>query len=210
MKKTKDSAATRTKLLDAARDVIRAKGYSATTVDDICAHAQMSKGSFFHHFASKEQLAIAAAEQFGAMATSLFAAAAYSSLPDPRDRLLAYVDFRASLLEGEVAQVTCLLGTMVQEVYITHPQIRAACSTALSNHVTELELDIEAAKQLYVPNAAWTAHSVGHFIVAVLQGSFILVKAQQDVKAARESLHHLRSYLSSLFTPAGGPSRLQH
>ena len=123
---TKNSAETRTRLLDAARDVIRAKGYSASTVDDICAAAGVSKGSFFHHFAGKEQLGIAAMDQFGTMATAIFAAAPYRKLPDPRDRVLGYVDFRASMLHGEIAQYTCLFGTSVQEVYATHPDIRAA------------------------------------------------------------------------------------
>ena len=90
----RNSTATRSKLLDAARDVIRTKGYAATTVDDICAAAGVTKGGFFHHFPSKEQLGIAAIEQFGAAASAIFASAPYASEPDPRDRVLGYVDFR--------------------------------------------------------------------------------------------------------------------
>ncbi len=46
----------REKLLDAARRVIREKGYSAATVDDLCRAADVTKGAFFHHFDSKEVL----------------------------------------------------------------------------------------------------------------------------------------------------------
>ncbi len=60
MVRTHDSAATRTKLLEAARDVIRGQGYAATTVDDICKAAGVTKGGFFHHFASMDALAKAA------------------------------------------------------------------------------------------------------------------------------------------------------
>ena len=49
-------ATSRKKLLDASLHVIRSKGYEATTVDDICAAAGLSKGSFFHHFKSKDDL----------------------------------------------------------------------------------------------------------------------------------------------------------
>jgi Bacterial regulatory proteins, tetR family len=45
--------------LDAAVQVIRAKGYSAMTIDDVCLAAGLTKGSFFHHFKSKEELALA-------------------------------------------------------------------------------------------------------------------------------------------------------
>ena len=76
------------KLLDAALRVIRTKGYIATTVDDLRHAAGVTKGSFFHHFDSKEQLAVAAAGHFGAMAHGLFSTAPYTQLPDPRDRLL--------------------------------------------------------------------------------------------------------------------------
>ena len=41
------------RLLNAALKVVRAKGYAATTVDDICQAAGVTKGSFFHHFKSK-------------------------------------------------------------------------------------------------------------------------------------------------------------
>ena len=50
----------RHKLLDAALALIRTKGYAATTVDDICTAAAVTKGAFFHHFKSKEALGIAA------------------------------------------------------------------------------------------------------------------------------------------------------
>jgi TetR/AcrR family transcriptional repressor of nem operon len=199
----KDGMATRTRLLDAARDVIRAKGYTATTVDDICKTAGVTKGSFFHHFASKEQLGIAAIEQFGAMASEIFGSAPYSTLPDPRDRLLGYVDLRASMLQGEIAQFSCLMGTSVQEVYATHPDIRAACDRGMSAHVTELERDIEAARQMYAPDATWSAQSVGYFMLSVVQGAFILAKAKQSPDAALASLDHLRRYLETLLHQPG-------
>ena len=203
MTRTHKSSETRTKLLEAARDVIRAKGYTATTVDDICAAAGVTKGAFFHHFESKERLGVAAVEQFGAMAAALFASAPYRAHPDPRDRVLGYVDFRTSLLQGEIAHYTCLMGTTVQEVYGTHPDLRAACDQGMSEHVAELTRDVEAAKQLYAPDAPWSAESVGYFMQAVLQGAFIFAKAKQSPEVAVESLRHLRRYLETIL---GQPS----
>ncbi len=64
---------------------------------------------------------------------------------DPLDRLLAYVDFRKALLSGELPDFTCLAGTMVQEVYDTHPALREACSRIITGHAAILVPDIEAA-----------------------------------------------------------------
>jgi TetR/AcrR family transcriptional repressor of nem operon len=187
------------KLLDAAVQVIRAKGYAATTVEDICHTAGITKGSFFHHFRSKDELALTAASYWEQGTEAFFAAAPYRKLSDPLDRLLGYVDFRAAMLSGDLQEDTCLLGTLVQEIYATHPDIRAVCAQGLSTHMAHLNRDIEAAKQRYAPEAPWSAESVGSFIAAVLQGSFILAKARQGPEVLRENLQHLRRYLGTLF-----------
>src|SRR5215831_21158074 len=124
--RSKTQSDARTRLLDAAMHAIRAQGYAATSVDDICREAGLTKGAFFHHFKSKEDLAVAAAGHFSAMAVRLFGEAPYRALPDPLDRLLGYIDFRSAILDGPIPEFTCLLGTMVQEAYDTHPAIRRA------------------------------------------------------------------------------------
>ena len=191
----------RTKLLDSALDLVRAKGYSATTVDEICHRAGVTKGSFFHHFRSKDDLALAAVAHWEAKTASLFDAAPYRRAQDPLDRLLGYVDFRAANLTGELPEYTCPLGVLLQETYATHPEIRAACERALSSHTTELTRDVEAARRRYAPAATWSAKSVATFIQAVLQGSFILAKAKQGPEVVRENLEHLRRTLLVLFQP---------
>ncbi len=189
----------KTRLIEAALHVIRAKGYSATTVDDICRKAGVTKGSFFHHFKSKDELALQAAAYWGTMTDAFFAAAPYRKLHDPLDRLLGYLDFREEILRGELPDYTCLLGTLVQETYATHPGIRAACDRGLSSHIAALARDAEAARSLYAPQAAWSAESVGCFIQSVLQGGFIFAKARQNPEVIREGLAHLRNYLKLLF-----------
>ena len=88
----------KTKLLDAALKVIRAKGYAATTVEDICQQAGVTKGSFFHHFKSKDDLALSATAHWEAMTEGFFATAPYHKPTDPLDRLLGYVEFRGAIL----------------------------------------------------------------------------------------------------------------
>jgi TetR/AcrR family transcriptional repressor of nem operon len=186
------------RLLEAAIDVIRAKGYSAARVEDICAAAGLTKGAFFHHFASKEACAIAAAAHFAARADALFDAAPYGALPDPAARALGYIDFRKAILQGELPQFTCLLGTMVQEAYETHPAIRQACDRYISEHAARLVGDLAAAKALYAPAATWRPESLALYTQAVLQGAFVLAKAKHGPEIAVECLDHLRRYVEML------------
>ena len=189
----------KTKLLNAALQVIRAKGYSAARIEDVCEAASLTKGSFFHHFKSKDELAIAAARHWSETTDALFAQAPYRRHADPLERLLGYIDFRKSILQGSLPDFTCLLGTMVQEVYDTNPAIRVACERGISSHAADVAKDIAAAKRLYAPKARWTPESLSLHIQAVLQGAFILAKATQGLAAANECLVHLRRYLVLLF-----------
>jgi TetR/AcrR family transcriptional repressor of nem operon len=188
-------------LLDAALSVIRAKGYTATRIEDICEAAELTKGSFFHHFTSKEDLAVAAAEHWARVTSEVFASAAYRTLPDPRDRLLAYIDFRKALLKGTLPEFTCLAGTMIQEVFETHPAVRDACDKSISEHAASFEADIEEAMHRHCVAPSFSAASLALYFQAVIQGAFILAKAKQGPEVAADCLDHLRRYIEMLFVP---------
>ena len=196
----------RTRLLDAALLTIRSKGYVATTVDDVCSAAGVTKGSFFHHFKSKEQLALDAVEHWNTVTGALFRCAAYHALPDPRERVLAYIDLRAQLLQGELPDFTCLLGTMVQEVFDSHPRIRDACNAGIASHASTVAVDIAAAKARYAPAADWDPETVALYTQAVIQGAFILAKAQHSAAIAAQCIEQLRQHIATLL---GAASPLQ-
>jgi TetR/AcrR family transcriptional repressor of nem operon len=189
----------RSKLLEAAFSIIRQKGYCATSVDDLCASAGVTKGAFFHHFPSKDSLAVAALDEWTGMSSALFAAAPYHQLEDPLDRVLGYLDFRKAILRGDVAEFTCLAGTMLQEAYRTHPDIRHACDVSIDSQVAQVESDVAAAMTRYRVNGPWTARSLALHTQAVLQGAFILAKAEGNAAAVEASIDHLRRYVELLF-----------
>jgi TetR/AcrR family transcriptional regulator, transcriptional repressor for nem operon len=197
----------REKLLDAALVLIREKGYSATSVDELCAQAGVTKGAFFHHFPSKDALAVAAANRWSEVSGALFQSAPYHKHRDPLDRVLGYLDFRKALLKGEVAEFTCLVGTMVQEVYGTHAEIREACEADLRGHIAMVAADIAAAMKLYGVREKCSAQGLAFHFTAVLQGAFILAKATGGSDVAAASIDHLRRYIELLFKTAAGTKR---
>jgi len=196
---TAQRSTARHKLLLAAVDVVRAQGYAATSIDDLCLAAGVTKGAFFHHFKSKEDLAVAAAGYWAESTGELFAAAPYHALPDPVARLLGYIDFRSAILVRGLPAFTCLAGTMVQETYGSHPAIRDACARAIISHAAKVESDIEAAIAMRGIVPPWTAASLALHMQAVLQGAFILAKATGEVATAAACLAHLRRYVEMLF-----------
>lgn len=188
----------RERLLAAATDMVRAQGYAGTSVDALCAAAGVTKGAFFHHFPSKEALAVAAAARWREHADALFGAAPCMALPDPLDRVLGYIDLRTAMLDGPVEGFTCLAGTMVQEAYTTSPAIRSACESSIFGHAKLLEADLDAAIRDRGVEGVTAAGLAAH-IQAVLQGAFVLAKARGEAAIARDSARHLRRYFEFLF-----------
>ena len=190
----------RRRILDAAVKLIRTKGYNATTVDDLCAEAGSTKGAFFHHFKSKDELGEAAARHWTDITAPLFEGAPYHAQANPLDRVLAYIDFRRAMIGGELAEFTCLAGTLAQEVHTSHPQIARAGGEAITIHAQSLVEDIEAAMAEVGRSFPFTAQSLALHTQAVLQGGFILAKATGDPAHAGESIGHLRRYVELLFS----------
>ena len=105
-------------------------------------------------------------------------------MPDPCERILAYINFCAHIVQGDWADVTYLLGTMMQETFDSHPAIRAACRDAIESHAQPLVPTISAPKALYSPDADWSVESLALYTQAALQGAFIIAKAQGDCATA--------------------------
>ncbi|MFM5906925.1 MAG: TetR/AcrR family transcriptional regulator [Novosphingobium sp.] len=191
----------RDKLLEAAVKLVRAKGYAATSVDDLCKEAGVTKGAFFHHFPSKEALGVAAADYWSASTSGFFAAAPYHHHADPVDRVLGYIDFRIALIGGPVEGFSCVAGTMVQEAFRSSAAIRVACEASIMGNAGALIGDLEQAiAQRGVRGV--TAQALARHVQVVIQGSFVVAKTQSGdscAETAREALMHLRRYFEMLF-----------
>lgn len=198
MSRAAKDADSRTRLLTATIDLVRSNGYAATRVDDVCAEAGVTKGSFFHHFESKEDLAIAAARQWDEGASRLFALAGYHDAPDARERLLGYVAFRRELIAGAVWEWSCYAGTTIQEIHETHPAIRDACAESIGNHLLFLRAMIDDVLREH-PTEGVTSGPLATFMQSVIQGAFVMAKALQDRQAAIDSVDHLYRHVEMLF-----------
>jgi TetR/AcrR family transcriptional regulator, transcriptional repressor for nem operon len=190
----------KSKLIDAAHGVIRRQGYAGTSVDDLCKAAGVTKGAFFHYFPSKEALAVAGAEQWTARAQELiFTLPPWTRIEDPLERLIAHIDFRLAMVDGPVEEFTCFVGTMVQESFVTNDAIRAACDASITAYAERLAEDIQPAIDRYGIRFGTSALDLAYHIQAVLQGAFIMAKAKGDPAIARDSVTHLKRYVTMLF-----------
>jgi TetR/AcrR family transcriptional repressor of nem operon len=193
----------RARLIAAARDLVRRRGFAGTSVDDLCAAAGVTKGAFFHHFASKEALGVALVQDWTETTGAMFASHPYNALPDPLDRVFAYLDLRRDLLELPLPEFSCVAGTTVQESFETFPAIRDAAGDSVRSGFAHVQPHLEQALAAH-PVAGVTAESLAMQFQVAVQGGVILAKALNDPAPAREAFDHLERYLRLLFDrPAG-------
>jgi TetR/AcrR family transcriptional regulator, transcriptional repressor for nem operon len=188
----------RLRLLTAAMDLIRRQGFAATSVDDLCAAAGVTKGAFFHHFASKEALGVATVQHWTKTTAAMFAAHDYNARPDPLDRVFAYLDLRRSFLAMPLPDFSCVAGTTVQETYLTFPAIRAAAKESIRSGAAHVEAHLAEALAAH-PVPGVTAESLALQFQVAVQGGIIVAKALDSPEAAHEAFDHLERYLRLLF-----------
>lgn len=195
----------RTAILEAALGLVRRQGWATTSVDQVCETAGVSKGAFFHHFASKDALGVAAAARWTEVTSQRFASAEYHQRTDPLERIQAYLDLRAAMAAGPLEAFTCFAGTTVQEVFATSEPVRAACGSSILGHAAQLAADFAAAIEAHPPSKPVKAESLALFTQTVLQGGFVLAKAKGDRAPLIEAIEHLKSYFQLIFASAAPP-----
>ena len=197
--RTKSETGTKRRLLDAAVKLMVCKGFKATTVDAICAEAGLTKGSFFHYFDGKEDLAKATAKHFHEFQQQMFDGADFRSLADPLGRVHGRLDFLASVARNPQMPKSCLIGNLAQEVSGTHEDIRCVCEGVFDSAAADFERDVAAAKLKHAADADFNPASVARLYISLIQGSMILVKASKNSSVLEENVEHLRRYIEGLF-----------
>lgn len=189
----------REKLLERAQELMLTKGFIATTVDEICKAAGLTKGSFFHYFRNKEELGKATLDRFVQAQLEMVGRGSFRKRPDPLDRLYGWVDSVIEASKSPLAKKGCLLGNFSQELSDTHPEIRSQCAQRFSEWTDLLKKDLDEAKAKHLPRSRLDSQSLAEHFIAVIQGSLILAKAKQDFSMVEKNLSHFRRYLQSVF-----------
>ncbi|MCR4346081.1 MAG: TetR/AcrR family transcriptional regulator [Sulfuricaulis sp.] len=190
---------TKQKLLDSAVQLMLAKGFPATTLDEICTAAGVTKGSFFHYFSDKEEIGAAVLDHFVAGRMQAVQGAAFHKLSDPLKRVYGYIDFMVKMSRDSSAMPSCLLGNFAQDLSDTHPRLLAQCGRHFNQWAQMMKRDLDQAKAQYAPKAAFDTLSLADHCITVLEGALILAKARDDRKVIERQLRHLKSYLQNLF-----------
>ena len=197
--KTETVSDTKEKLLDAAQGLMLEKGFVATSIDEICEAAGLTKGSFFHYFENKEELGKVLVRRFSETMGAHFNEAACScGSADPLDRIYACIDAAIEMSKDPKSK-GCLVGTLTQELYESHPNIRSVCCESFAAGVRFFKKTLAEAKTKYAPRSPVDPEALAEMYLATVQGSMILMKATKDRSVMERTLQNYKAYVKSIF-----------
>lgn len=173
------------------------KGYVAASIDEICGAAGVTKGSFFHHFACKEELGKVLLLHFGHKQLAAMQGA-ISTLEDPLDRVYALLDVCADRCRDATMR-GCLIGTFAQEISETHPILRDVCGACFRHLAAAVATDLTLAQARHAPRLDVDPAGLADCLVALIQGSLLLQRATTDVEVMGRNLRHFKNLLKTSF-----------
>ena len=192
------------KLIAAAEAEMLAKGYPATTVDDICARAGVSKGSFYHFFSSKEELGLAALDAFVARNRRVIGKA-----PDggpPRERAVALLDHLLSSA-SQMWGGGCLLGSLALDLAETHPAIAEQVSARFRQIAETLAGGFAPLAEGM--GKAWSAEALAEQFIVAVEGGLILARAHGDWGYVERALARFRDQVLAAAPETSPAPRMQ-
>ena len=199
MRKARPDSATKMKLLEAAQRLMLAKGYTATSVEEICEAAEVTKGSFFHYFGSKEDLGKAVLDHFMSSMSRAVQDSPFSKKRDPLQRVYGHIDFIIEVSKDPERRSGCLLGNFAQVLSDTHPDIRSLCAGHFRWWAGMLKHELDEAKAAHAIKRAVDTQVLSEHFIALFEGSLMLAKTQRDIEIIGSNLRDFKQYLKSIF-----------
>jgi TetR/AcrR family transcriptional repressor of nem operon len=194
---------TRARILDAAQAMILERGYAGMSVDALISSLGLTKGAFFHHFRSKDDLAQTlirryADEGLDMLRDNLARVKKLGDDPVQRIRILV------GLYEEMFEQLTepypgCLLASYIYELHQFGDDMRMVLNEEFLLSRTELSTLIREAMQLYPPRVDIDPVAVADMFMSTLEGAFILSKSLGEAAITAQQLRLYRNFIEVLF-----------
>lgn len=199
----RDGTTTRTTLMDAAESLFLERGFAGTRVDDVLHAAGLTKGAFFHHFASKQALAHALMERYIALDLATLEETmtrAEQLGRDPRQRLLLFVGlYREMFLDLADPYPGCLMASYTSEAGLFDQQTLGMVATNIRTWRTRLRALLDEVVAVAPPVVEVDLDALADMFTALIEGAFIVSRILNEPDVTAAQLEHFRIYVELLF-----------
>ena len=196
---------TRERILSVAHEAVLAKGFNATSIEEIAAAVDISRAGFFYHFPDKNALALALVERQAriedALMTDLMARARELS-DDPLQRLLIMVKLYAEVYAGGLYGFPgSLLASSAYQDRMFSAKVKEATRQAVLSWRARLKALLEEVTAVYPPREPVDLTALADFMSTAVEGGSVLGRVLDDPALIEGQVLLMRQYLKLLFSP---------
>jgi TetR/AcrR family transcriptional regulator, transcriptional repressor for nem operon len=185
------------RLLAAAKNLFLAGGYAATTVDAICEKAELTKGSFYYSFASKEDLGIAVLDWSLRQNVQMLETGPQIRMKDPREKAFAFLK-HLEKCSPDLWSAGCLLGSFALELADTNSRMQQAVAGMFQAVADNFAENLQPIAGQSAGKQARAASELADTLLGIIEGSIILAKAYRDPSRIPKAIRGFRRSLERL------------
>ncbi|MGI0080777.1 MAG: TetR/AcrR family transcriptional regulator [Nitrososphaerales archaeon] len=193
-----DPEKTRKQILDTAFKEIYRHGFQSTSVNEIVAKTNLTKGAFFHYFSTKNDLGYAIADEVLREVTLERWIRPLAAYRNPVQGIISRFRKIIESMPDEHISCGCPLNNLTQEMSAVDPAFREKLRAVLELWIGETEKYLKKARDEGYLKPDINPRQVAEFVVMVEEGSFALVKNLGDKKVYWSLYDSLRQYLESI------------
>lgn len=169
-------------LLEVGGRLLQERGYSGFGLAEILKTAGVPKGSFYHHFPSKDAFVVQILEGYIAEQTARIESHLTNRALSPVPRLKAFFEAEAERLRREGCKGGCLVGNLGQDQADQNPELRTKLEDTLRDWTGRFsDCLAEGTRTGDVPPGS-DIRGLGNFIMNSWQGALLRMKT---LKSAR-------------------------
>ncbi len=185
------SQKTRRRIVGYATELVHRQGLKNTTIDDVVRAADVTKGSFYFHFASKEELGYAVIENASDYFLRGLQQVAHDSALPTTERLAGMLALILTAVEEHDCAKGCILGNLALEMSDLHDGYRAKLAEVFDGWASLFQEMLEEMQREGQLDHSLDAADFARHTVAVLEGGILLSKVKRDPSPLRSETERL-------------------
>jgi AcrR family transcriptional regulator len=201
---TRDATATRRLILEVGQQEVYLHGFQGSSLDRILSRAGVTKGAFFHHFASKTDFGYRLVDESLAGMIAGQWVGPLETAADPLETIAAEFERGVAVLRDQRPILGCPLNNLAQEMNPLDDGFRARTSAVFDLWRATFADAIARGQGAGVVQPGIDPADAAHALVAQIEGTLSLARNSQDPADLTTGARGLRRHLESMRVPRDG------
>lgn len=197
--------ATRERILEIAEAAVLAKGFGATSIDEVIAEAGLTKSGFFYHFRDKNALAREMVRRYVDTNDRVFDdifARGHELSDDPLQAFLISLKLLAELMSDlPSGHPGCLIASICYQERLFDREVRDLTADSVRGWNARFRAIFDGIAAVYPPRESVDLDDLADMLSCVVDGGIIMSKTLNDPKRLERQILAFRTFVKLLFTP---------